>query len=105
MTKFRGEHQAFEHPGIEPRWTHGDKQGIGTAYSVSSCAWFTIWNGFLTEIYYPTIDKPQTRDLQYLVSDGESFLHEEKRQLQTEIEELCPQALGYHNSLLSKQVK
>ena len=94
MTQFRGDRTAFGHPGIEPRWTHGDKQGIGTAYSASSSVWFTIWNGFLTEIYYPTIDKPQTRDLQYLVSDG-NFLHEEKRQLKTEIEKLHPYALGY----------
>ena len=24
---------AFGRPGIEPRWTHGDKDGVGTAYS------------------------------------------------------------------------
>ncbi|MGQ4650353.1 glycoside hydrolase family 15 protein [Lyngbya aestuarii] len=95
MTKFRGDRTAFGHPGIEPRWTHGSKDGVGTAYSVASRAWFTLWNGVITEVYYPTIDKPQIRDLQYLVSDGESFLHEEKRHLDTKIERMWKYALGY----------
>ena len=76
MINFRGQNQAFGHPGIEPRWTHGSKQGMGTAYSADSRVWFTLWNGVITEVYYPTIDMPQMRDLQYLVSDGQSFFHE-----------------------------
>jgi len=27
----------------------------------------------VTEIYYPNTDRPQTRDLQYLFTDNESF--------------------------------
>src|SRR5205085_2646730 len=50
---------AFGRPGIEPRWTHGDKDGVGTAYSASSRIWFTLWNGIITEVYYPTVDHPQ----------------------------------------------
>lgn len=94
MSELHGGRKAFGHPGIEPRWTHGSKQGIGTAYSVASSIWFTLWNGVLTEIFYPTIDKPQTRDLQYLVSDGESFFHAEKNHLKTEIESI-DNSLGY----------
>jgi glucoamylase len=95
MTKFRGDRKAFGEPGIEPRWTQGSKDGIGTAYSVASSAWFTLWNGVLTEVYYPTIDRPQLRDLQYLVSDGESFFHEEKRHLESNGDRMWPDALGY----------
>ncbi|MGJ3245860.1 MAG: glycoside hydrolase family 15 protein [Elainellaceae cyanobacterium] len=95
MAKLRGQRQAFGHPGIEPRWTHGSKDGIGTAYSASSCIWFTLWNGVVTEIYYPTIDQPQMRDLQYLVSDGKSFFHDEKRHLESHIERAWQHALGY----------
>ncbi|MGB3695391.1 MAG: glycoside hydrolase family 15 protein [Spirulinaceae cyanobacterium] len=94
MTRFRGDRQAFGQPGVEPRWTHGDKDGIGTAYSVASRVWFTLWNGILTEIYYPTIDRPQTRDIQYLVSDGSNFLHKETS-LNTKVERLWRHALGY----------
>lgn len=95
MAQIRGNQEAFGHPGIEPRWTHGGKEGIGTAYSTSSRAWFTLWNGVLTEIFYPTIDKPQTRDLQYLISDGETFFQDEKKHLYTKTERLGEHALGY----------
>ena len=61
-------------PGIEPRWTRGAKDAVGTAYSVSSRLWYTLANGIITEIYYPTIDSPQVRDLQYLISDGDYVL-------------------------------
>ena len=37
--RFRGKHAAFGHPGIEPRWTHGNKDGVGTAYSADSRIW------------------------------------------------------------------
>ncbi len=95
MTTVRGHHEAFGKPGIEPRWTQGNKDGVGTAYSATSCVWFTLWNGVVTEAYYPTIDQPQIRDLQYLVSDGESFFHEEKRHLRTETRRLAHHALAY----------
>jgi glucoamylase len=95
MAKFRGEREAFGRPGIEPRWTYADKDGVGTAYAISSRIWFTLLNGVLTEIYYPTVDRPQVRDLQYLITDGSSFFHEERRHLSTQTERISPQALGY----------
>ena len=93
--RFRGERDAFGWPGIPARWTQGNKDGVGTAFSADSRVWYTVWNGCLTEIYYPTIDRPQVRDLQLLVSDGKSFLHEEKRHLQHQTLRTAPHALGY----------
>lgn len=86
---------AHGHPGIEPKWTHGDKEGIGTAYSSISQVWYTIWKGILTEIYYPYIDSPQVRDFQFLVSDGKSMFHEEKRHLNSSVERMDMHSLGY----------
>ncbi len=86
---------AFGAPGIEPRWTHGAKDAVGTAYSAGSDVWFTIARGHLTEIYYPTIDKPQVRDVTFLVSDGETFVEDEKRHTANHVEKLHPDALGY----------
>ena len=86
---------AFGWPGIEPRWTHGGKDGVGTAYAASSRIWFTLWNGIITEVYYPTVDHPQIRDLQYLITDGKTFFHEEKRHLKSQCERLSGHALGY----------
>ncbi len=67
---------AFGKPGIEPRWTRGNKDAVGTAYSASSRVWFTLSAGILNEVYFPTIDRPQIRDLQYLVTDGASFFQD-----------------------------
>ena len=87
--------KAFGWPGIEPRWTHGGKDGVGTAYAASSRVWFTFWNGIITEVYYPTVDRPQLRDLQYLITDGKSFFHDEKRHLESKLEHLSDHGLGY----------
>ena len=81
-------------PGIPPRWTRGSKDAVGTAYSTSSRIWYTLANGVVTECYYPTIDSPQIRDLQYLVSDGETFFHDERRNMRSEIETVGPSGLG-----------
>ena len=81
-------------PGIEPRWTRSDKHGIGTACSIDSHVWFTVSKGILNEIYYPTIDRPQVRDLQYLVTDGKTFFHSERKLVSTH-ERLFPDTLGY----------
>lgn len=92
---YRGNRAAFGAPGIEPRWTHSNKQGIGTAYSSVSRLWFTLWNGIVTEAYFPMVDRPQLRDLQYLITDGSGLFQEEKRHLVSKVERLTPHALGY----------
>ncbi len=76
-------------PGIDHSWTNGDKEGVGTAYesydanggfsSSSSTApiskvWFTIGDGILNEVYYPSVDKAQIRDHQLIITDGKSFM-------------------------------
>ncbi|MEO6875723.1 MAG: glucoamylase, partial [Opitutaceae bacterium] len=68
-------------PGIPPRWTSSAKDGLGTAYHTSSRIWFTLSHGIVNEVYYPHVDTPNTRDLQFLITDGETFCHEEKRDL------------------------
>lgn len=86
--------EAFGAPGVEPRWTSSVKDAVGTAYSASSRVWFTCSHGILNELYHPTIDHAQVRDMEFLVSDGESFVHEEKRDLLSAFEYIHPEALG-----------
>ena len=43
-------------------------------------------HGIINEIYYPHVDQPNTRDFQFLISDGETFCHEEKRDLDHRLE-------------------
>lgn len=66
-------------PGIPPRWTSSAKSGLGTALRRSSRVWFTISHGILNEVYYPRIDQACLRDLGLLISDGQAFFSEEKR--------------------------
>lgn len=76
-----GQGVAFGAPGVEPRWSSARKDAVGMAYSAASRIWYTLSHGILNEIYYPTIDRPQTRDMGFLLTDGSTFVHEEKRDL------------------------
>jgi glucoamylase len=80
---------------MAPRWSHSNKDGVGTAYSADSRLWYTLWRGIVTEVYFPTIDRPQLRDMQFLLTDGTTFFHEEKRNLRSVTERPNDHALGY----------
>lgn len=81
-------------PGIEPRWTHSAKDVVGTAYSTSSRVWFTVSDGVISEVYFSTLDRPQIRDLQFMVTDGRSFLHDAHRNLESTIDYIGEHGLG-----------
>ncbi len=95
MTAGRGHGEAFGRPGLEPRWTTGAKVGIGTACNPRSRVWFTLARGIVTEVYYPRLDTANTRDLQLLITDGKSFVHEEQRDLEHAVAYVDPRALAY----------
>jgi glucoamylase len=95
MAVIRNSNPAYGAPGIEPRWTRGAKDGVGTAYAVASSVWYTLSGGIVSEVFYPTIDRPQIRDLQFLITDGETFFHDERRHLDSRIMRPEPYALGY----------
>src|SRR5215510_11291829 len=81
--------------GIEPRWSCGTKVAVGTAYSTSGRVWYTLDYGCVTEVYYPTIDSPQIRDLQFLFTDGETFFHDERRNFDGQIDCVSEASLGF----------
>jgi len=56
-------------PTPTPNWLPADKQGFGTSRTLASKVWFTLEGGELSEVYYPRIDTPSFRDLQFAV-DG-----------------------------------
>jgi glucoamylase len=93
--RLRGDRVADGAPGMAPRWSHSNKDGIGTAYSADSRLWFTLWRGIVTEVYFPTIDMPQLRDMELLFTDGATFFHEEKRDLIPATEHVSGDALAY----------
>jgi glucoamylase len=65
-------------PGAKPDWTPADKHGFGTSTTLASKVWFTLEGGELTEVYFPRLDTPSFRDLQFVVTDGRSFAAAER---------------------------
>ena len=82
-------------PGMPPRWSRGAKEAVGTAYSTASRVWYTVAAGILTEIYYPTLDTPQIRDLQLLITDGLTFFHDERRDTGSTVDCIDEASLGF----------
>lgn len=64
-------------PGAVANWTPGDKSGVGTATTGVSTVWFTLGDGEFTEVYFPDLGTPSVRDLQFVVSDGQTFVERE----------------------------
>jgi len=95
VTELLSNHPATGGPGIPPRWTRANKEGIGTAYSDLSRIWFTLSRGAINEVAFPTIDRPQIRDFQYLVTDGETFFHDGRRHASHVVDYIARHTLGY----------
>ena len=87
-------------PGVPARWTSSAKSGIGTSVSRDSRVWFTLSHGILNEIYYPRVDHACTRDLGFIVTDGEAYFSEEKRDARSETVQVSPGIPAYrvHNT-------
>ncbi len=64
-------------PGAQATWTTGAKTGVGTSTTTSSKVWFTLADGVLTDVYHPTADVGDLRDLQLVVTDGSTFAERE----------------------------
>lgn len=91
------------HPGMSPRWTSSSKSGVGTAVNIQSRLWFTVSHGIINEIYYPNVDRANTRDFGLLVTDGSAFFSEEKRDTEHKIEPLAQGVPGYRLTNTCKQ--
>jgi glucoamylase len=73
-------------PGKASTWAAGDKDGFGTSRTLRSKVWYTLNDGALTEIFFPRIDTPATRDTQLVVSDGETFVDREDENTNQRVE-------------------
>ena len=82
-------------PGAASDWVTGDKDGFGTARGTTSKVWYTLHGGEMSEIYYPRIDTPSTRDTQLVVTDGRTFTDRESADTIHHVRLLDPQSLIY----------
>ena len=60
-------------PGALSHFDLSRKDCLGTARNTTSKVWFTVANGVLSDVYYPTADNTNVETLQYVVTDGSTF--------------------------------
>src|SRR5215211_2939163 len=64
---------ASDGPGTLSHFDLARKDCLGTARNTTSKVWFTVANGVLSDVYYPTVDNTNVETLQYIVTDGSTF--------------------------------
>src|SRR6266545_8205421 len=64
---------AADGPGVLSHFDLARKDCVGTARNTTSKVWFTVANGVLSDVYFPTNDNTNVETLQYIVTDGSSF--------------------------------
>src|SRR5271165_4165200 len=69
---------ASDGPGVAAAWTTGNKMAVGTSADTTSKVWFTVAKGITTEVFYPRLDVPNMQDMQYIVTDGSTFVDLER---------------------------
>jgi glucoamylase len=69
---------ATDGPGSAAAWTTGNKLAVGTAANTTSKVWFTVAKGITSEVFYPRLDVPNMQDMQYVVTDGSTFVDLER---------------------------
>ena len=57
-------------PGNDAHWPTAAKNGFGTANTIASKVWFTLCDGVLSEVFYPTLDVPNVQTLQLVILDS-----------------------------------
>src|SRR5215213_6215892 len=82
-------------PGDPAVWTPADKDGFGTSKTTTSKVWYTLNNGELTEVYYPNLGTPSVRDLQFIVSDVNTFADLETEATTQHVQLVNNRALEY----------
>jgi glucoamylase len=51
----------------DAHWATAAKNGFGTSNTLASKVWFTLAEGVMTEVFYPTLDMPNVQTLQFQV--------------------------------------
>jgi glucoamylase len=77
-------------PGALSHFDLARKDCLGTARNRVSKTWYTVANGVLSDLYYPTIDNTNVETLQYVVTDGSTFTDLQTRDMTYSVRALDP---------------
>ena len=75
-------------PGAMSHFDLARKDCLGTARNSTSKVWFTVANGVLSDVYYPTIDNTNNETLQFVVTDGTTFTDLQTRDMTYQVRAL-----------------
>jgi glucan 1,4-alpha-glucosidase len=64
---------AADGPGALSHFDLARKDCVGTARNRQSKVWYTVADGVLSDVYFPTNDNTNVETLQYVVTDGSTF--------------------------------
>src|SRR3954454_16944129 len=85
---------ASDGPGAVSHFDLARKDCFGTARNTSSKVWYTLANGVLSDVYYPTLDNTNVETMQYIVTDGSSFTDLQTRDMTYSVSLPEPKSLG-----------
>ncbi|MBV9257901.1 MAG: glucan 1,4-alpha-glucosidase, partial [Ktedonobacteraceae bacterium] len=92
-------------PGALSYFDLARKDCVGTARNTSSKVWFTLTDGVLSDVYYPTIDNTNVKTLQYIVTDGHTFTDLQTRDTTYTVQLLAKHALDCRVTTTAKSGK
>jgi glucoamylase len=84
---------ATDGPGALSHFDLARKDCVGTARNHRSKVWFTVADGVLSDVYFPTNDTTNNETLQYIVTDGTSFTDLQTRNMTYTVQALDDRAL------------
>jgi glucan 1,4-alpha-glucosidase len=86
-------HAASDGPGSLSHFDLARKDCLGTARNTTSKVWFTVANGVLSDVYYPTADNTNVETLQLVVTDGHTFTDLQTRDMTYTVRAPDPRSL------------
>src|SRR5262249_1708229 len=96
---------ASDGPGAPAHFDLARKDCLGTAQNTTSKVWFTVANGVLSDVYYPTNDNTNVESLQDVVTDGSSFTDLQARDTTYTVQPLSSRALDCRVTTTAKSGK
>ncbi|HWD46320.1 MAG TPA: glucodextranase DOMON-like domain-containing protein [Actinomycetota bacterium] len=81
-------------PGALSHFDLARKDCLGTARNRTSKVWYTVANGVLSDVYYPTVDNTNVETLQYVVTDGATFTDLQTRDTSYSVRPLDPTGMS-----------
>lgn len=96
---------ATDGPGTLAHFDLARKDCLGTARNTTSKVWYTVANGVLSDVYYPTEDNTNVQTLQYIVTDGSTFTDLQDRDTTYTARLLDPKSLACEVTSTAKSGK